>query len=319
MLEKRVDQADVPALALLLQIGQALRRLCPTDRIGQKTNGVLAFFIVHELMKLYDELHVFANAVARVAADFDDGGLVEGAECTGDDEQHAHHVKPDSAGQKCAQILRGLKRHDRILRKPDLFHLPVFNFATAADTHDAADRNAGRIADKGVDDLDERTLLQNGVRVDRDDDGISCDIDTRVERVRLAAVFLIQHDQLFVRGGAVDLYDLLRLQRFFIGLMERNQLISVDQQLQRVVFGTIIDHDDFVFRKIEREQISYGIDDGCGFVIRRNQQRDRHHVLGIEEATIVNIAKRANIPPKPDGGGDQLNEIDRANGDDVEQ
>ena len=186
-------------------------------------------------MQLDDELHVFADAMARIAADLYDGGFTERTESSGDDEQHAHYVKPDSTGQESAQIFRGLQRNDRIFRKAYLLHLAFFNFAAAADANNAADRDAGRVAHEGVDNLDERTLFEDGVRIDGDDDGVGGNVDAGVQRVRLATVLLVQNDQFFVCGGAEDFENLFRLQRLFIRLVEGDELVGVDQQLQRLV------------------------------------------------------------------------------------
>ncbi|MPM26638.1 hypothetical protein SDC9_73142 [bioreactor metagenome] len=249
--EQCVDQTDMPAFALLFQVGELFRRLRPADGVRQEAYGVFALLVVHELMQLDHQLHILADAIASVAARFDDGGLVECAERAGDDEQHAHHVEADSTGQKRAQVFSGLQRNNGILRKPNFLELAVFNFATAADADDAADGDAGRVADKRVDDFDERALLENGVRVDGNDNRVGSDVDARVESVGFAAVLLIENDQFFIHRGTVDFQDFFRDKRLFIWLAERKQLERVDEQLERVVLGAVVDHDDFVLRKVE--------------------------------------------------------------------
>ncbi|MPM26637.1 hypothetical protein SDC9_73141 [bioreactor metagenome] len=42
-------------------------------------------------------------------------------------------------------------------------------------------------------------------------------------------------------------------------------------------------------------------------------------MIRIEEPPIVDIAERANVSAQADGGGDQLDEVNGADGDDIEQ
>ena len=109
MAEERIDKADVPALALLFQVGKVIRGLRPADGIRQELDGIRALVAEHIAVELHDELHILADAARGVAAGLDDRLLVEGAESAGDDEQHAHFVKADTAGEKGAEILIGLE------------------------------------------------------------------------------------------------------------------------------------------------------------------------------------------------------------------
>ena len=86
MLVHTLEQAQMPALALLAQIAQPLGRLRPADRVGCVANGIVDVVDRAVFVQLDHKLHILAHRSAVIATCRDDGILFEQPEGAGNDE-----------------------------------------------------------------------------------------------------------------------------------------------------------------------------------------------------------------------------------------
>ena len=289
MAQQRVDQADVPALALFLQVTQIIRRLGPADRVRQELDGIGALAFQHVLVELDHQFHVLADAAGRIAPCVDDELLVERPEGAGNDEQHAHLVKTDAPRQESPQILVRLQHQQRLVGQVDLPQFSVHDLAAAGDADDAAHRHAFRVDHEGIDDLGQRGFLQDGVRVDGHEHRIHGDVDPCVQGVCLPSVFLVHYDQVRILRRTVQCADFLRGNGALVGLVDLDQMERILQQFQRIVFRAVVDDDDFVMSEIQGQEVPGVVHDGGRFVVGRNEDADGHHVVRERIAGIVRI------------------------------
>lgn len=90
-----------------------------------------ADFFSHVLVQLHHQLHVLADGADRVAPHLNDRALAERAERARYDEQDAHGIEPDAAGEEGAQVFHHLQVHQWLFCQSHLFDLAIHHLAAA--------------------------------------------------------------------------------------------------------------------------------------------------------------------------------------------
>ena len=155
--------------------------------------------------------------------------------------------------------------------------------------------DAGRILDDAAHALEERLAVEDRVGVDAADVPEARDVEAGVQRVRLAAVLLVDDDEVRVGGAAVDRAHRLRRENVPDEHLVRLELERLDQPVERSVSGSVVDRDDLELRILEPEQRLDGRHDGGLLVVRGNDHADRDREARLAEH--VEVLARVLVPP----------------------
>ena len=205
MLHHALEQADVPAAALLAEVAQPLGHLRPADRIRRIADPVGEVVLAAEDMQLDDQLHILAHRVMVIPARVDHQIFLEQAERAGDNDVAVELIEQDARCQKGTVVFEHLHAGDQIVRHAVADHMALLDLRAVAGADRAADCNDVVALQNGAHDLFQRVALQHGVCVDAQEiREVGC-VDAHVQRVRLAAVALAdQRDRDLVAAGFID-------------------------------------------------------------------------------------------------------------------
>ena len=163
------------------------------------------------MVQAHHQLHVLTERLARQPAGVADQVTPEDTEGAGDDRQAVDRRPGDPRAEKAAQVLGGLacfratagdmRDGDRVL----LDQRPVRDPNGAADRHDIV-----RVGGEHLDDPFQRVPFEQGVRVDDRDQFQMGDVQAGVDRIRPAAVLLLQNPQPRLAAADVVAQDRLR-------------------------------------------------------------------------------------------------------------
>jgi hypothetical protein len=238
----------VPPLALSPEHPPALGHLGPGDGIGDEGHLPGPAMLVPVATEPHHELHVLADGVVEVPAGVDYGVAPEEPEGAGNDEVPTEPVPAEAPEEECAQVLHDLDPGERRPGRAG----PRYAALVHVGAIDHADRSAGGqqiiIGEEGPDQPLERVVLDEGIRVDDTGQLAGREVERRVQRVRLAAVLLVDHHQLRVGPRAVGGAYRLRVQPPPVDGRYGGELEGVHQDFERAVGGAVIHHDDLETR-----------------------------------------------------------------------
>jgi hypothetical protein len=190
---------------------------------------------------------------------------------------------PPSSRRRCArpsceeraQVLDRLEHRERIARESHLGHVAAVDPAAVGDADDAAGGKGRRgPVDERHDGREQAVVLDDRVGVDTADERARRCVDTRVQRVRPAAVALVDHNEVRVRLRAVHGTDRCGRELGAQRLVDAAQTEPLDHPRERVVGRSVVGEDDLVLGVFERQHRLDGVDDRPCLVERRNADRD---------------------------------------------
>ena len=104
--------------------------------------------------------------------------------------------------------------------------------------------------------------------------GASRRVDAGVDRIGLAAVLLVDQNEVVATDGAIDAADGPSRDWLFVGRGGADQVEGADRDIQRAIPGTVVDQDHFEQRVIQQKQRTNTFGDGRFFVARGRDNRD---------------------------------------------
>ena len=194
------QQAALPACSLALQHRQALGCLRPTHRIGQKDNAIGLCRHAVAQVQPDDQFHVLANRGHAVAARLDHGPAIEDAEGTRDDHECVHRRPTQAPEQKRPQVLDDLHPCQQAARHAHALQEPARDTAAVGNANRAAADDHRGIFEKRANDSAQAVGAQDGVGIHRAEQRVARAVDAGVERIGLAAVFLVDDAKVGVPG-----------------------------------------------------------------------------------------------------------------------
>jgi hypothetical protein len=242
------------AVALAAEDAVLLRRLRPADRVGDEGDPVRAPRVAAVAVQAHDQLGVLADRRRVVAARLDDGLAPEQAERAGDDQQHVDPRPAGTAGEERAQVLDDLHVHERALRGPDLLQPAALEQRAVDDPHDPAGRDRLGLRLERPHEPGERGWVEQRVGVDRAEQRIRRVADAAVQRVRLAAVLLVDHEQAVVERSRVDGVDRLGRQVRAWDALDLDEPEGLLQRRERAVVRPVVDDHHLQLAVVRREQ-----------------------------------------------------------------
>ena len=120
----------------------------------------------------------------------------------------------------------------------------------------------------------QRIAREDRIGIDAAKKRVACGVDAGVERVGLAAVFLVDDAQIRVAPGVIHAANGLGREALALRLRERTQLKCFGQHGQRAVTRAVVDDDDL---EVRIGQLNHRADGrgNCGFfVVGRHQDAD---------------------------------------------
>lgn len=252
----------MPAVALAAEYAQGLGHLGPGDRVGDVLDAIGQPVVASVAAQAGDELHVLPHRCVLVAAGGDRRLAAEEPERARDDEVAPQAIPPQAPGQEGALILDGLDPGDDPPRSasghdPSLAdHRPVDRPDRAARGHDAV------VQQERAHHAQQRLGLDDGVGVDGARELARGDVEARVQRVGLAAVVLVDHDEAGARGRPVDRADRRRADAATVDAVDLDEVEVATQDVDRVVAGAVVDEDDLELRVGQRQQRAHALADG---------------------------------------------------------
>jgi hypothetical protein len=231
------------------------------------------------------QLHVLAYRPHQEATGLQHRGPAEQPEGAGDDQQALEVAPTRPAGEERAGVLQDLEPLQPSLRHAQLGDLAALHLRGVEGSDGAAHRHQVLVLDEQPGGPQDRLGVQHRVGVDRGEQREAGEVETGVERVGLAAVVLVDHQQVGVGEGAVGAADGGGLQVLAgeEGLLRQGEL--VDQPLHRLVAGAVGDHDDLELRELEGEQRLYVGDDAHLLVVGGHQDRHRFVDVALQQVT----------------------------------
>ena len=94
--------------------------------------------------------------------------------------------------------------------------------------------------------VEERVAAEERVSVDAADVAVAREVESAVQRVGLAAVLLVDHEETRVRPAAIDAADRLRRKRPPVEPLDRLELEGGAQRREGLVGGAVVDDHDLV-------------------------------------------------------------------------
>ncbi len=215
----------------------------------------------------------------------------------GDDQQRVQLAPADAPDQERAEVLDDLQRREPVLRQPHVGDAPVLDAAAVDDPHDPAgrDHEVG-IVEQRLGHPQQRLGLDDRVGVDRAHVRVARGVDAGVQRVRLAAVLLVDHEQLAVarravgRRGSAACATVPRSAR---GAATRSNASC--SRSQRRVLGAVVDHDDLELRVAQLQQRVDALDDPRLLVVGGQQDRDRRRQRRRQRLVDRRVLQRAQV------------------------
>jgi hypothetical protein len=268
------DEPAMPTFALPSENLRRRRHLGPRHRVGDERDPGADVLLLEVPLQPHAYFEVLGHRARRVAEDLGEVVASEQTERAGDVEVAAEQVPTQSPEKKGAQVLDGLDTREPARIHARVGHTPVRHRARVDD----ADRTShGRnllVEEEGARQTQQGIRFDERVRITGEHIRKARRVQADIERVRLAPVLLVYHEQLRPRARAVVGTHALRAQPAHDGGGDFVQVVCVDQPLQRVVLGAVVHQHDFVVRVAQREQGTHALDDGHRFVVRR---RDDAH------------------------------------------
>ena len=249
----------------------------------------------------------------------------EEPERAGDDQQRVQLAPPHAPDQERAEVLHHLQRGEPAGRQPHLGDAPVLDRAAVRDPHDPAggDDQVG-IVEQRLGHAQQRFRLDDGVGVDGAHVGVAGRVHAGVQRVGLAAVLLVDHEQLPVPRRAVGAVDRRVRDRPAQRARRRDQVERLLELLHRRVLGTVVDDDHLELRVPQLQQRVDALDDPGLLVVAGQQDRDRRRERGGERLVDRRVLERVQVardrPPRERGEHDveQVQDGEVADDDDAE-
>ena len=265
----------MPAASLTRELSHRLRRLGPADRVGDEHDAVALPPLPQVPVEPYDQLDVLADGVARVPADRLDQRAPEEPERAGDDQQRVHPAPADPADQEGAEVLEHLQGRESAPGQADVVHAAVVDPTAVGDADDPAGRDDDvRLRHDRPHDPQEGVLLEDRVGVDREHVRVARRVHRGVQRVRLAAVLLVDDPQVAVAPRDVHAPDRRGRQQDAERLAHRHEVEGLAEPFQRRVARAVVDDDHLVERVAQREQRANALDDRRLLVVGRHEHRD---------------------------------------------
>ena len=205
----RLEDDALPPLALCDQLADGVRSFRHADRVGERDDLVRRPCAAEVLVHAERQLDVLAREGGGEAADLLDHVAPPDLERA---DRAEHRVQPrpaESVVEERAQVVAVLEHEQR--PRVELRRLAVLRerlLGPAADrdvTGDADDPL--RVDEREPHPVQEARARQDRVAVDAADVAVAGEVEAAVERVRLAAVHLVDHDQLRVRAAAIQAAD----------------------------------------------------------------------------------------------------------------
>jgi hypothetical protein len=125
---------------------------------------------------------------------------------------------------------------------------------------------------------------ENGVGIDAEHVPIAGEVECAVQRIGLAAVLLVDHDQPRIGLAAVDPTDPLRLEPLAVEDVARLELERLPEDVERPVRGAVVDHDHFELGIVVREHRAHRVHDRHLLVEGGEEDADGDREMRIERA-----------------------------------
>jgi hypothetical protein len=118
-------------------------------------------------------------------------------------------------------------------------------------------------------------FLEERVGINHADEPVPGCVQAGIDRVRLAAVDLVDDEELAVRQRSIDAADRLCRQRALVRDFRTDEIEGIDQGVQRPVSGSIVDDDDLVLRIVQEQERAQALADRGLFVVGGHDEGDR--------------------------------------------
>jgi hypothetical protein len=206
-------------------------------------------------VQVNDQLDVLPHRAVPVASDLLDQPAAEQPERPGDDQQPADAVPSDAPDQERPEVLHHLNDGQTAAWEAEVEDPAVGDGRAVRYPDDPGRRGYHvRILDHGLDDPQQRVLLEDGVGVDRAVVGMRRRVDPGVQRVRLAAVRLVEHPQAATTARDVGAPERCRRDSRAQRLAHRHEVERLAQALEGLVGRAVVDDDHLVPRITQIEQ-----------------------------------------------------------------
>jgi hypothetical protein len=321
-----LGQPPLPAAALARERAEVLGRLGPAHRVGQERDPERLAALAQVAVQAHDELGVLADRVRPPAADGLDRVAAEQAERAGDDEQAVELAPADPADEERPEVLDDLEHGEPARGQADVDDGAVPDPAAVGDAHDATGRDdALGVVDDRLGHPHQRVLLDHRVGVDRAQVRVAGGVGARVERVGLAAVGLVDDEQVRVPARGVRRADLGRGDRGAQDLLGRDEVERLDEPRQGPV-GRAVGHDDDLELGVAQAQEGADRLDDPGLLVERGQQhgharrqRGRERLVGAGERAAAQVLGDRAPGDAGEGEVDRVQDGEVRDGEDAER
>src|SRR3990170_4354513 len=197
MLEKGLEQAEVPPSPLPSKHRQVIRHFRPADGIRYELYFIGFFMLEMMLVKPDDDFHILRSISAPIASNLQDRRLEEQGKGTGKYQKGVQGVPSHSAEQEGPGVLHDLEHRKGLWGKIDRLYGSALDGDAVQYPHNPAAGDDGDVAfHDRRDELDEAVLLQKRISVDGTEEGALRYVDPAVEGIGLAAPFLVDDDEI---------------------------------------------------------------------------------------------------------------------------
>ena len=279
---QRLKQPAAPACALAVEHHEVRRPLGPAAGLGDLHDLVGAREVAHIPHHAGQQVHVLGERHRVVTARSDGYLAVEQPEAARDVGHGVNRRPPHLAHQIRTHVLQILEQRDRRMGRPHLDHLSVLDPAAVGHTHRAAHGDHMlRRRQHGPDAAVESVAAQDAVHVGADEIGILRGVDASIRSVGLrTAVLLVDDDQPVVLGirRLEHAAERLGLDALDVGERHLDQLVVLDQLVERRVLAAVVDDDHLEDRVVQSEHRIDIVDDGLLLVVGRGDHRDARRI-----------------------------------------
>jgi hypothetical protein len=209
------------------------RRFRPADRIRDEFDAIGQLAVAHQAVELDHKLHILADGAVAVAAHIQNQIAPEQAKGAGDDGQHLHAAERQPRHQESAQIFDDLDEGEEVAGQLDLDHAA----RPRPGCHWRGEwcrrpRSSGPVPRRraGPRAAAHRIRAANPRRSSRK--AAPRDVDAGIERVRFAAILLVDNKQARQPGAGVKTPDWLMADREIVVTLHRLKPELLDDALQ---------------------------------------------------------------------------------------
>ena len=206
-------------------------------------------------MHPHHQVHVLTNRVRAVAAQLQSQLAGKATKGPGDNQQAIQRAPALAAEQEAAQVLHYLDGFYGRARQVYFRDAPGDDAASIDHSHNAAhSRHALWVQKHGQCYPQQRVAFQHHVGIHRTKVPAARNVQAGVQRVALAPVFFVQHQQAGFGQADIGGAHRLGLQPRLNDALGRDQLEGARQPGQDVVLAAVVDHDHLQLRVRQAQQ-----------------------------------------------------------------